>query len=49
MHLQKHAAWVLNVLLDLDQEGNGLTAIEETMIVGESEIHHLRAWLKNYP
>lgn len=38
--LQQHAAWVLNVLLDLDQELDSLSAIQKTVVVSQGEVHH---------
>ena len=37
--LQQHAARVLDVLLDLDKESDGLPTIEESVVVGESDNH----------
>lgn len=39
---EQHAPGVLDVLLDLDQESDGLTTIQETVVICESEVHHLR-------
>ena len=38
--LQQHAAWVFNVLLDLYQELDSLSAIQKTVIVSQGEVHH---------
>lgn len=42
IHLPKqHAPRVLDVLFDLDQESDGLAAIQQAVIVGERKVHHL--------
>lgn len=38
---KKHLARVLDELLNLHKEGDGFPTIEEAVIVGKSEIHHL--------
>ena len=38
--LQQHAPRVLDVLLDLDEELDRFPAIEQTVVVGESKVHH---------
>jgi len=40
LQAQKHLLWVLDVLLDLDEEGDSFPAIEKTVIVCEREVHH---------
>ncbi len=37
---EKHLARILNVLLDLDQELDGLPAVQQTVVVREGEVHH---------
>lgn len=37
---QQHAPGILDVLLDLDQELDGLLAIEQTVVVRQGEVHH---------
>src|SRR5689334_14185014 len=37
---KEHPARVLDVFLDLDQESSGLSAVNETMVVRESDVHH---------
>lgn len=39
-NLQEHSAGILDVLLDLHQELDGFSAIEKTMVIGESQVHH---------
>lgn len=42
IHLtEQHLPGVLNVLLDLDKEGDSLPAVEESVVVCEGEVHHL--------
>jgi|SRR5690242_5649941 len=38
--LQQHLPGVLDVLLDLDEEGDGLPAVEQPVVVCEGEVHH---------
>ena len=38
--LQKHPARILDVLLDFHQELHSLSAVEQTMVIGESQVHH---------
>lgn len=38
---EEHAAGVLDVLLDLDEEGDCFPAVEQSVVIGEGEIHHL--------
>jgi len=38
---EQHLPRVLNVLLNLHKEGDGLPAIEKTVVVGKGEVHHL--------
>lgn len=38
--LQQHAPGVLDELLDLHQELDGLLAVEQTVVVGQSQVHH---------
>lgn len=38
--LQKHPPGVLNVLLHLDEELHSLPAIQQTVVVGKSQVHH---------
>lgn len=38
--LQKHASGILNVLLHLDQELHRFSAVQQSVIVGESQVHH---------
>lgn len=40
MVLQKHAARILDVLLDLDKELHGFAAIKQAMIICQRKIHH---------
>jgi hypothetical protein len=37
---KEHSARILDVFLHLDQEGRCLPPINQTMIIGESNIHH---------
>ena len=39
---QKHLPWVFNILLDLNQKGDSLPPVEQTVIVGKCEVHHLQ-------
>lgn len=39
-HLQKHLTGILNVLLYLDQELHGLSAVKKTMVIGKCQVHH---------
>lgn len=36
----EHATGVLDVLLYLDQESDGLPAVEKSVVVGERQVHH---------
>lgn len=38
---EQHLPGVLDELLDLHQESDGLPSVEETVIIGQSEVHHL--------
>lgn len=38
--LEQHSPGVLNVLLDLNQELNSFSAVKQTMVIGQGEIHH---------
>jgi hypothetical protein len=38
--LQEHPARILDVLFDLNQKLHCLSSVEQTMIVGESQVHH---------
>lgn len=38
---KEHARRILNILLDGVQEGDGLSAINEAVIVGQADVHHL--------
>ena len=38
---KKHTTRILNVLLDLDQESSSLSSINETVVIGKSDVHHL--------
>jgi hypothetical protein len=40
---EQHAPGILDVLLDLNEESDSLTTIQKTVVVCESEIHHLFA------
>lgn len=40
LHLEQKTGGVLDGLLELDKEGNGLPAIDETVIVGKGDVHH---------
>lgn len=40
MDLQQHAARILNVLLDLYKELHSLPAIQQAMVIGQSQVHH---------
>ena len=40
LNAEEHLAGVLDVLLDLDEEGDGFPAIKKTVVVGEGEVHH---------
>lgn len=37
---QKHLPWILNILLDLDEESDCFPAIKETVIIRKGEVHH---------
>ncbi|KAG9912380.1 putative dihydrolipoamide succinyltransferase, partial [Aureobasidium melanogenum] len=37
---EEHLAGVLDVLLDLDKEGDSFSAVKKTVVVGEGEVHH---------
>lgn len=39
LHSQQQAARVLNVVLDLDQKGDSLLAVKQTVVVGQSNNH----------
>lgn len=38
---EQHLARVFNKLLDLHEEGDSFPAVEETVVIGEGEVHHL--------
>lgn len=38
--LQKHASGILNVLLHLHQELHSFPAVQQSVVVGESQVHH---------
>lgn len=37
---EEHLPGVLDHLLDLDEEGDGLAAVEDAVVVGQGEVHH---------
>ena len=37
---EEHLPGVLDHLLDLDKEGDGLAAVEDAVVVGQGEVHH---------
>jgi hypothetical protein len=37
---KQHLPRVLDHLLDLDEEGDGLAAVEDAVVVGQGEVHH---------
>ena len=37
---EEHLPGVLDHLLDADEEGDGFTAVEDTVVVGQGEVHH---------
>ena len=39
-NLQEHLPGILDVLLDLDQKLYSLSAVKQTMIIRESQVHH---------
>lgn len=38
---EQHLPGILDELLDLHEEGDGLSAIKQTVVVSQSEVHHL--------
>ena len=38
--LQEHFSRVFDILLHLDQERNSLPAVQQSVIIGESKVHH---------
>jgi len=38
--VQHHSRWILDAFFHADQEGHGLLAVDQAMIVREGEIHH---------
>jgi hypothetical protein len=39
---KEHAGRILDVLLDSVQESDSLSAINETVVVGQADVHHLK-------
>ena len=37
---QKESSGVLDLVLDGDEEGDGLPAVDQAMVVGERQVHH---------
>lgn len=44
---EEHASWVLDILLNLDQESDGFTTIQETVVICECQVHHLSQSISN--
>lgn len=40
LNLQQHATGILDVLLDLDKELHCLPAVQQTVVVGQRQVHH---------
>lgn len=39
-NLEKHFPGILNVLLNLDQKLNSLSAVQEPVVIGQRQVHH---------
>jgi hypothetical protein len=47
--LEQHLPGILDVLLDLDEESDGLPPIKQSVVVCEREVHHLYHWSASVP
>src|SRR5438128_1919704 len=41
-HAQQHAVWILELVLDIDEEQHRVLAVDDAVVVGQRDVHHRR-------